>query len=255
MGKRAGGKPRLPGITIRYEDRELLVVEKPAGLLTIATEKKEERTAYYLLTDYVRKGSAHSKHRIFIVHRLDRETSGLLVFAKTEAAKRWLQAHWPETEKTYLAVVHGRPEKKTDTITSYLAENQAYTVYATADPARGKLAHTAYEVLKEMKGFSVLTIRLLTGRKHQIRVHLAGIGNPVVGDRKYGRGPGDGRRLMLHAYALSFPHPRHGRRLAFTTAVPDSFTRLVGPVPRLPPSTASDTPVGMGNATGEGDEE
>lgn len=231
MGKRAGGAARRPGLAIRYEDRELLVVEKPAGLLTIATEKKEERTAYYILTDYVRRGSPRSRNRVFIVHRLDRETSGLLVFAKTEAAKRRLQAHWPETEKTYLAVVHGRLAKKSDTITTYLAENRAYTVYATPDPARGKLAHTAYEVLAEAKGCSVLTIRLLTGRKHQIRVHLAGIGHPVVGDRKYGRGPGDGRRLMLHAWALAFPHPRHGRRLAFTTEVPDDFNRLVA-VPR-----------------------
>ena len=140
-----------------------------------------------MLTDYVRKHSARSRKRVFVVHRLDRETSGVLIFAKSEEAKVRLQDRWKETKKTYLAAVHGKCDKMSETITSYLAENKAYFVYATSDPAQGKLAETAYRVLKQTRRFALLEVDLVTGRKNQIRVHLAGIGHPVVGDRKYGR--------------------------------------------------------------------
>lgn len=221
-------KHRLKGIVVLHEDRDILVVDKPPGLLTIATDRERERTAYHILTDYVRKGSVRSRNRIFIVHRLDRETSGVLVFAKSEEVKHRLQGQWEEAEKGYLAVVHGKLASKTGTITTCLAENRAHTVYSTSDARKGKLSHTVYEVLKETKAFSLLKVRLLTGRKHQIRVHLSEKGHPIVGDRKYGKGDDAHKRLALHARSISFKHPLSGQRLTFETPIPGYFNELVG---------------------------
>jgi RluA family pseudouridine synthase len=219
------------GIVILYEDRDILVVDKPAGLLTVGTESDKSRTAYFVLTNYVRKGCARNRNRVFIVHRLDRDTSGILIFAKSEEAKRRLQDEWGETEKTYLAVVYGQCEKSEDTITTYLAENTAHVVYSTPDPAKGKLSHTAYKVLKQTKEFALLEVNLLTGRKNQIRVHLAGIGHPIVGDGKYGRAKESFRGLALHARTISFKHPGSGERLTFVAKVPEYFRKLVGGIP------------------------
>ncbi|MEI8004393.1 MAG: RluA family pseudouridine synthase [Methanothrix sp.] len=214
--------------SLLHEDEDVLVVVKPSGLLTMGTERDKTHTAYALLTAYLRKGYAKSSKRIFIVHRLDRDTSGVLVFAKTLQAKLTLQGQWEETEKKYLAVVHGRCERKEGMISTYLAENAAHMVYATSDPARGKLARTAYRVLSDTNEYSLLEVDLLTGRKHQIRVHLAGIGHPVVGDEKYGAGRKAYKRLALHARSLSFIHPVSGRRLAFEAEVPAYFSKLLG---------------------------
>lgn len=216
------------GLAILHEDRDILVVDKPAGLLTMGTDTDKTRTAYFILTDYIRKGYSKSRNRIFIVHRLDRETSGILVFAKSEEAKLCLQSQWKETQKKYLAVVHGKCEKRSETITTYLAENKAYSVYSTSDTRKGRLSHTAYKVLKETKDFALLEVDLLTGRKHQIRVHLAGIGHPVVGDQKYGKGNKAHKRLALHARSISFRHPFSGKQLTFETKVPVYFNQLVG---------------------------
>ncbi|MGO8746330.1 MAG: RluA family pseudouridine synthase [Thermoguttaceae bacterium] len=216
------------GLAILYEDRDMLVVDKPAGLLTIGTERDKLNTAYCILTDYVRKGCARSRNRVFIVHRLDRETSGVLVFAKSEEVKLRLQAAWSETNKTYLAVVHGRCRKSAETITTYLAENTAHLMYSTSDPLKGKLSHTAYRVLKQTMDFALLEVDLLTGRKNQIRVHLTGIGHPVVGDRKYGKMNSSHTRLALHALSISLKHPISGELLTFEAKVPDSFSKLVG---------------------------
>jgi 23S rRNA pseudouridine1911/1915/1917 synthase len=215
---------------ILHEDRDILVVDKPAGLLTIATDSEKTRTAYYMLTHYARKGQRKSRNRVFIVHRLDRETSGIVIFAKSMEAKLYLQNRWKETEKKYLAVVHGQCDKKAETITTYLAENKARIVYSTSDPAKGKLARTAYKVLKQTRNFALLEVSLLTGRKHQIRVHLADIGHAVVGDKKYGKKQWDGERLALHARSISFQHPFSGERLTFETKVPAYFNQLVGKV-------------------------
>ena len=218
----------LGGLVILHEDRDIIVVDKPAGLLTISTDREKSRTAYFILTDYVRKGVAKSRNRIFIVHRLDRETSGILIFAKNEEAKFRLQRQWQDTKKQYLAVVHGRCEVRAQTITTYLAENQARGVYTTTDTRNGKLSHTAYKALKENRDFSLLEIELLTGRKHQIRVHLAGIGHPVVGDERYGKENKRGQRLALHAQSISFKHPFSGKTLTFTTKMPAFFNTLIG---------------------------
>jgi tRNA pseudouridine32 synthase/23S rRNA pseudouridine746 synthase/23S rRNA pseudouridine1911/1915/1917 synthase len=219
---------RLPrGLAIIYEDDDILVADKPAGLLTMGTDAEKTRTAYYILTDYVRKGCAKSRKRIFIVHRLDRETSGVVVFAKSEEAKLRLQGQWEDVEKKYLAVVYGRLTEKAGVITSYLAENRAYVVYSTPDAGKGKLARTAYKVLKETERFSLLEIGLLTGRKNQIRVHLADKGHPVVGDRKYGKSKDAYKRLALHSKSISFKHPISGRQLTFEAEVPGYFKQLL----------------------------
>ena len=224
----AGGRHQPQGVTILYEDRDILVVDKAPGLLTISTQKRETATAYYRLTDYVRKGNAKSRNRIFIVHRLDRDVSGILVFAKTGEAKEYLQERWDETQKKYLAVVHGRLPNKTGTFSSYLAENKARIVYSTTDTSKGKLSHTAYRVLKETAEFSLLEIDLITGRKNQIRVHLAENGHPIVGDKKYGKKDPQHKRVALHAISISFTHPFTGKQLTFETNVPGYFHSLVG---------------------------
>ncbi len=222
------GKLLPGGLALIHEDRDIIVVDKPPGLLTISTDREKSRTAYFILTDYVRKGVAKSRNRTFIVHRLDRETSGILIFAKNEAAQFRLQSQWQHTKKKYLAVVHGRCEKHEETITTYLAENQAHGVYTTNDARKGKLAHTAYKVLKQTNDFSLLEVNLLTGRKHQIRVHLASIGHPVVGDPRYGQERKPRNRLALHAKSISFVHPISGVPLSFDAKVPAYFTTLVG---------------------------
>jgi len=226
--KRPTAKYQPKGLTVIYEDKDVIVVEKPCGLLTMGTDRDKSRTVHTILNEYVRKGDPRSRNRIYIVHRLDRETSGILIFAKNEAAKTFLQRDWDNTDKFYLTVVHGSITPKSGTISSYLAENSAFTVYSTPDQAAGKLSITEYKVLKESRGFSLLEIHLLTGRKHQIRVHLSEKGHPVVGDRKYGKANDPHGTLALHARSISFTHPVSGRRLTFETGIPDYFTRLVG---------------------------
>ena len=216
------------GVPLLYEDADLLVVDKPCGLLTMGTERDKSRTVHSILNDYVRKGNPKSRNRAYIVHRLDRDTSGILLFAKSEQAKQFLQNDWENTRKIYLAAVSGRLNPPQGTISSYLVENAALTVYSTPDPGKGKLSQTAYALVKEVKGLSLLCIHLLTGRKHQIRVHFAEKGHPVLGDRKYGKGVASYPNLALHACSICFTHPVSGARLRFETRIPDHFTRLFG---------------------------
>jgi 23S rRNA pseudouridine1911/1915/1917 synthase len=221
-------KDYLKGMSIIYDDRDIIVIDKPPGLLTMASATEREKTAYHILTDYVRKGSAKSPKRIFIVHRLDRDTSGVVIFAKTEAAKNRLQDEWDKTEKRYLAIVYGKLPEKSGVITSYLTENAAHIVYSTKDGSKGKLSTTAYKVIKETRDFSALEIDLVTGRKNQIRVHFAEKGHPVVGDAKYGDKHDMHKRMALHAYSISFLHPWNGRRILSETKIPAYFNGLVG---------------------------
>jgi len=233
--KSAPSKYRPKGLTLVYEDQDVIVIDKPVGLLTMGTERDRSHTAQAILNDYVRKGNVRSRNRVYVVHRLDRETSGILLFAKSEQAKRDLQADWGNTEKRYLAIVHGRVTPPDGTISSYLVENSALTVYSTSDASKGKLSHTAYRTVKEARGFSLLEIGLLTGRKHQIRVHVSEKGHPVVGDKKYGKRDDDHRWLALHAQSIAFTHPVTGERLFFGTAAPDHFTRLIGNFRQISP--------------------
>lgn len=228
-------KHRPLGLEILHEDRDIIVVSKAAGLLTMGTGRDAGRTAQSALTNYVKKGNPKSRERVFIVHRLDRDTSGALVFARSEAAKRTLQDNWRDVEKTYLAFVEGHPDPAEGTISSHLVESSSLRVYSTNDPKKGKLSHTQYQVVKTVGQRALLEIRLLTGRKNQIRVHLADKGWPIVGDSKYGRRIRDNKRLALHSHSLSFNHPYNGKPLTFTAPPPSSFQRMAGlasPEPR-----------------------
>ena len=215
------------GLSILYEDRDILVADKINGLLTVSNEKVREKTAYYLLNEYVRKGNQKSKNRAFIVHRLDRDTSGVIIFAKNENAKRYLQDEWQGFEKKYYAVVLGTLREKEGIITSYLAENSAHKMYSVSDPGNGKLARTGYKVLRESQRYSLLEIDLLTGRKNQIRVHLSEKGHPVAGDKKYGKKERGIKRLTLHAGSLTILHPHTKEKMTFETKVPAYFESLV----------------------------
>ncbi len=218
--KRPPQKFQPRGLSILYEDRDILVVDKSDGLLTVSTDRIKENTAYYLLNEYVRKGAPKSKNRIFIVHRLDRDTSGVLVFAKTETAKRYLQDEWPRFQKKYYAVVHGTLPKKEGVITSYLAENSIHKMYSVDDPQRGKLAKTGYKVLKESIKYSLVEIDLLTGRKNQIRAHFFEKGYPIAGDKMYGKKEKGIKRLALHAFSITISHPHTKEMMTFEAKVP-----------------------------------
>lgn len=220
--KRPPKKYAPKGLTILFEDRDIIVVDKINGLLTISTASEKENTAHFILNDYVQKGNPKSRNRVYIVHRLDQDTSGVLVFAKSEKAKRYLQDAWQSFTKTYVAVVHGALEPKEDVITSYLTESEAYKVYSVRDESQGKLAETGYKVMKATKGFSLLEVKLFTGRKHQIRVHFSEIGHPVAGDKVYGKKDGI-KRLALHAACLTIKHPFSKEELTFEAAIPNYF--------------------------------
>lgn len=215
------------GLTILYEDRDIIVVNKIHGLLTMGCAREQQNTAYAALTDYVKKGNDRSRNHVFIVHRLDRETSGVIVFAKSEEAKHFLQDNWSDFTKRYFAVVHGTLNQKEGIITSYLYENKAFRVYSVSNPDNGKYAKTGYTVLKESDKFSLLDIELFTGRKHQIRVHLMEMGHPVSGDNVYGPPDKGNKRLALHCYSLSLVHPFTGKEMTFKTDIPGYFNCLV----------------------------
>lgn len=214
------------GIRLVHEDDDLIVVDKPAGLLTIATDKEKHRTLYALLYDHVK--AQRPPGRIFIVHRLDREASGLVVFARTPQAKRRLQDQFADhsASRVYLAFVEGRLRPDQQTVRSYLVETAARHSYATPDAHRGKLAITHVRVVRRLAEATLVELRLETGRKHQIRVQLADLGHPIVGDRRYGARPGRSPRLALHATCLSFTHPTSGARLEFRADVPVAVRRL-----------------------------
>ena len=220
-------KHQPKGLTILYEDHDILVVNKVSGLLTVSNERVRDNTAYFLLNTYVRKGNQKSRNRVFIVHRLDRDTSGVLVFAKNENSKRFLQDEWHSFTKKYFAVVHGPLPKKEGVITSYLAENRAHKMYSVSNAEKGKLAKTGYKVLKESKKFSLVEIELFTGRKNQIRVHFSEQGSPVAGDKIYGEKDKGIKRLTLHSASLTILHPKTKEIMTFEAAVPTYFNTLV----------------------------
>ena len=213
-------------IKILFEDDAVVVVDKPEGLLTIATETERERTLYAALR--ARANAKKPPQKIFIVHRLDREASGLLVFAKTIEAKEKLQEQFKSHSagRRYLAVVEGQVKGEDFSIRSYLAENAAFRVYSTRKKGEGKLAITHVRVVKRNPKTTRVQVRLETGRKHQIRVHLAERGHPIVGDKAYGSPSNPIRRLALHGEYLSFRHPVTGKRVEFEAKYPSTFEAL-----------------------------
>lgn len=212
-----------PGMNIIFEDDNLIVIEKPAGLLTIASKTEKAKTAYYQLNEFLKLRNPRAKERIFIVHRLDRDTSGLIMFAKNEKVKRTLQEGWKEVEKRYYALVEGRPTKKEDSIQSPLSETKSLKVFIDRHSDSAKLSKTQYRVVRNGHEYSLLDIRLATGRKNQIRVHLSDIGHPVAGDKKYGARTNPLGRLGLHSYLLIFKHPVTGAPLRFESKLPSRF--------------------------------
>ena len=210
-----------------YEDNDIMVANKGYGLLSMGNDKVREGTAYSILKDYLKWVDPRLK--IFIVHRLDRDTSGLLMFAKNQEAKERMQHNWNNMvlNRKYYAVVEGNVEQDEGTVRSYLAENSQYEVYSTDNPDEGQLAVTRYKVLKRRNGYSLLEIELDTGRKNQIRVHMKDLGHPIAGDRKYGAKSSPIHRLALHAGTLRFVHPMTRREMNFSTGIPTSFASMV----------------------------
>ena len=220
-------RPKRSSIRLIYQDAALIVIEKPEGLLTIATEKIKTKTAYFELNDMLESSAPGHRERAFIVHRLDRETSGLLVFARSQAVQYKLQKNWEKVEKKYYAVVEGVPSKKSDILRSHLAQNTILKVYSTEESEHTKLAITHYEVLRTNKKYSLLDVTPKTGRKNQIRVQLADIKHPIAGDEKYGAVSDPAGRLALHAYQLSFPHPITGKPVTFKSELPQALAYIL----------------------------
>ncbi len=211
-------------IDIIYEDKDIIVINKPSGLLTVATEKEKNKTAYHLVMEYLKK--KNKNNRIFVIHRLDKDTSGIIMFAKNERAKHLYQDNWNDIVKKrcYYAVIDGKMQKKEGTIKSYLKEN-GNMVYSVKDRS-GKLAITEYKVLKERKNISLLDINLKTGRKNQIRVHMKENKTPILGDLKYGEKSKLINRLALHAYKLELINPVTKKLLTFEINMPNEFKTL-----------------------------
>ena len=219
--------PAVPSIKpyIIYEDEEFLAVNKPAGLLSVESDK-ESTCAYQMAVEYLKKNGAQS--RPYILHRIDKETSGVLVFAKDIKIHSMLKMHWNEdvTMREYYAVVAGHPEEETGRLVNYLKENQNHMVYVTNDP-RGKKAITNYEVVSSSKEYSLLRVVIETGRKNQIRAQMNEIGHPILGDDKYARIPSPIGRLCLHASILEFTHPVTKKPMRFTAPVPAEFKAVI----------------------------
>lgn len=210
-------------LDIVYQDKDIIVVNKDAHLLTIGTEKERDNTLYHKVLMYEKK--KRKSNKIFIVHRLDKETSGLVLFAKREEIKDILQNNWDiyAIERKYVAVVEGKLKKKEDTLKNHLMENSIHHVYVSDN---GKLAITKYKVLKESKSYSLLDIEITTGRKNQIRAQLSNIGFPIIGDKKYNAKTNPLRRLGLHANKLVIRHPITNEVMTFESKVPSEFMRM-----------------------------
>ena len=209
-----------------YEDEHLIVVNKPAKLLSVATDKEKTRTAYHMVTDYVK--SRKVGDRIFVLHRLDRDTSGVLMFARDAETKELFQSKWNEivTRRGYLAVVEGVPRPDRNTIRSYLVETDTHMSFSGKPGPNAKEAVTSYQVVKSGNGYALLDISIETGRKNQIRVHMKEQGHPVAGDRQYGARTNPIGRLCLHANELSFVHPATGEPVTFKAKMPRDFNRV-----------------------------
>lgn len=216
---------KLP-FEILFEDDHLLVVNKPSGLLTIATDKEKERTLYHIVRDYVISKNPHG--RIFIVHRLDKDTSGIVLFAKDEKTKNQLQENWNEyvSLREYTTIVFGHPKEESGQVVQYLKETKTNLVYVSRHED-GKKAITNYSLIKSSDHYSMLKVIIETGRKNQIRVALASKKMPIVGDKKYGDSKSKANRLYLHANRLKIYYPVIKKDILFETAIPNEFKKLL----------------------------
>ncbi|MFZ0134956.1 MAG: RluA family pseudouridine synthase [Desulfobacterales bacterium] len=224
--KKSGQRKKIrPPAPILFDDDELLVAEKPAGLITFGERGTGGTSLYKMLKEFVALRS-DGRQQVYVVHRLDREVSGIILFAMNAKVQQQLKKNWKETKKLYYALVEGRPQKDRDTLRTWLREGADRKVASSDRPAGAKLAVTHYRVLKVVKGHTLLEIETETGRKNQIRVHLAELGHPIVGDRRYGADATVTRRIRLHAFYLGFKHPTHGRFVEFTSPMPQGFLVL-----------------------------
>lgn len=226
--KKSPKKYQPKSLNILHEDRDIIVVDKMNGLLTTGSERERYRTAVAYLNEYVRKGVIKSRNRVFAVHRLDRETSGVMVFARHPEAENYLREEWKKFHSSYYAVVNGKMPQSKGEIESYLAESGVHKMYSTKDSNKGKLSKTNYQVIRESSRYSLLRLDPMTARKHQIRVQLADQGCPVAGDKKYGEGEKGTVRLALHAFSLTLTHPYTHKEMTFETEVPNYFEALMG---------------------------
>lgn len=213
-------------LKIVFEDEYLLVIDKREGLLSMGTDSQKVRTAHSILNEYVQRSG--KQFRAFIVHRLDKDTSGLMLFAKDEKTKFTLQDYWDEIvkERRYVAALSGEVEKDHGTVTSWLTDNKVFVTYSSMTDNGGDKAVTHYKTIKRANGYSLVELELETGRKNQIRVHMKDLQRPVLGDPKYGDGKNPIGRLALHAYKLSFYHPITGKLMDFETPYPGTFKKL-----------------------------
>lgn len=219
-------KKTRSNLPIIYENDEMIVINKPSGLLSIASDKEKGSTAYRMLTDYVQQKDKHN--RIFVVHRLDEDTSGVLMVAKNPKLQAALQDNWNDLVKSrgYYAIVDGIMENKSGTIKSYLKKNSQNMMYSSKKEGDGQFSVTHYKVIAKKDNYSLLDVHIDSGRKNQIRVHLGDIGHNVIGDDKYGNPSNPIKRLGLHAYELELVHPLTGKTLKFVAPVPKEFNAL-----------------------------
>lgn len=209
-------------LDIIYEDKNIIAINKPSGMLTIA-DNKNHKNLYHEVRGYIKKQNPHNK--IFIVHRLDKDTSGIVLFAKSEKVKNELQSNWNNTKREYYAIVEGVPKDKKDKLINYLAETKDLFVYVTDDPKKGKKAITNYEIIKSKGKYSLLKINIETGRKNQIRVQLSNINHPIIGDKKYKAKTNPINRLGLHASKLIINNK--GKNLELESVLPDKFEKFI----------------------------
>ncbi len=228
MVKKRGGE-KDTRVKIVFEDDWLIVVDKRSGVLSMSTGRPGETTAYSLLSDYVKRVYGKDS-KIFIVHRIDRETSGLIIFSKDEKTKHALQENWNSSvlERKYCAILEGRPPENQGTVHSWLSENpKSLKVTSSPTDDGGKESVTHYRVLSHGKHYSLVEFELETGRKHQIRVHSALLGCPVTGDRRYGAADNPAGRIALHARSIVFRHPVTGKVMSFDTGLPNIFKAVM----------------------------
>lgn len=215
-------------LDIIYEDDELIAINKPSGLLSIASNHEKELTAYRLLMDHVRMKNPHN--RIYVVHRIDKDTSGVLIVAKNEKIRDLLQDRWNNIVKYrgYYAIIEGTLKEKQGRIKSWLREASTNLMYSSRKPGDGKESITNYRVIKEIPDYSLLDVDIETGRKNQIRVHMKDLGHNIIGDDRYGASKDPLNRLGLHAYALEFIHPIKKTKMRFEAKIPDEFVSMFG---------------------------
>lgn len=215
-----------PQVKVLYEDKYMVVIAKASGLLSVANDNAREKNAFHIMRDYVRHDNPEAE--LYVCHRLDQYTSGILMFSKDQDMMLEMRANWDfyVKERRYICVTENIPAKNEDTIESLLTQNDHMQVFSTSDEEKGRLARTHYKVLQTRGRYALVDVEIFTGKKNQIRVHMSEMGCPIAGDMKYGAETNPARRLMLHNYRLAFIHPVTGELMRFSLPVPPVFRKL-----------------------------